>query len=243
MSSFIEEMRVPAKRWMVWSPVVTLLRHFVVAALLVGLAGTGYPQVGCLMLVQVSYFAWTTTAGIKFSKYDNIKEIIDQILELAYLTLKVSSLATSDVYTQQEKIGRGMLIVLFLYFANNLAYVIFLLIHGTIGLYTYFRHPKRNQIEVKSSPTSQAKDQISNRGQLMSDREANYDPLKEQGVQNSKTNLRKEPKNGAIVARPVKRHNSEIGAAILSMSTPTTDKAINKFRKIGPRRISIFTKK
>ena len=81
-----------------------------------------------LFVVQVSYFAWTTTAGIKFSKYDNIKEIIDQALELCFLILKWWSLLTDNVRTHEETIGRLMVVVVFIYFLNNLIFVLALII-------------------------------------------------------------------------------------------------------------------
>ena len=124
MSSPLEDLRVPRRRWMIWAPIVTLVRHATVAALLIGLAGTRYFQVISLIVVQVSYFAWTTTAGIKYSKYDNVKEVIDQGLELFYLTLKLWSLTTNSVKTQQETIGKFMMFTLMFYSLNTVLYIL-----------------------------------------------------------------------------------------------------------------------
>ena len=92
-------------------------------------------------MVQVSYFAWTTTAGIKFSKYDNIKEIIDQALELCFLILKWWSVG-ADEHTREETIGRLMVATVVLYFLNNLILVVCNLVVATVDLVERCRRKK-----------------------------------------------------------------------------------------------------
>ncbi len=92
-------------------------------------------------MVQVSYFAWTTTAGIKFSKYDNIKEIIDQALELCFLILKWWSVG-ADEYTREETIGRLMVATVVLYFLNNLILVVCNLVVAVVDLVERCRRKK-----------------------------------------------------------------------------------------------------
>ena len=148
MSSPLEDLRVPRRRWMIWAPIVTLVRHATVAALLIGLAGTRYFQVISLIVVQVSYFAWTTTAGIKYSKYDNVKEVIDQGLELFYLTLKLWSLTTNSVKTQQETIGKFMMFTLMFYSLNTVLYILQILV---MTVYDYIQTKRAEKIKLKEN--------------------------------------------------------------------------------------------
>jgi hypothetical protein len=118
----VEELKVPNRDFILFTPLVTLIRNLLLSFVLYACSSRGVLQVILLLVIQGLGLAWTLAFLPKFSRIDNIKESSEQILSFLYLFLKLISLFNISESARQKSLGGIMAILLVLMILLNLIY-------------------------------------------------------------------------------------------------------------------------
>ena len=132
LAGVIEEFNLPRKFWYMYSPIITIARALLISILIYVTSDHEIVQIVGLSIVQVANTAWTVTASIKASRYDNIKEAIDNISQVIFLVLKGCSQITMIEATRQFYIGGACTLVLMIMLLNNIIFMIVAMIMVTV---------------------------------------------------------------------------------------------------------------
>ena len=134
-SGALEELRLPQDLMYLYSPVIGIARGLVIAVLIYTTSANPIVQIVLMTLLQVANTAWTVAASIKVSKYDNLKEGADNIMQIVFLILKGFSLLDIDDVSRQKYIGICCTLLLILMLVNNIVFMIVAMLRTILELF------------------------------------------------------------------------------------------------------------
>ena len=134
-SGALEELRLPQDLMYLYSPVIGIARGLVIAVLIYTTSAIPIVQIMLLAFLQVANTAWTVAASVKVSKYDNLKEGADNIMQITFLILKGFSLLDIDDVSRQKYIGICCTLLLILMLLNNIVFIIVAILRTVLELF------------------------------------------------------------------------------------------------------------
>ena len=160
LAGVIEEFNLPRKFWYMYSPIIAVARALLISILIYMTSDYEIVQIVLLSIVQIANTAWTVTASIKASRYDNIKEAIDNISQVIFLLLKGCSQITMIEATRQFYIGGACTLVVMIMLLNNIIFMIVAMIIATVTVIKAIK--SKCSKKVKNSVASVTSKSLSN---------------------------------------------------------------------------------